>query len=145
MYIIKKNILNVDQYQQLRNTTEWIQLPDSHIKRALRNDLFSVVVLDNKKAIGMGRVIGDGAIYFYLQDIIIHPDYRRKGVGKLIMTTIEQFLQHSIQGYAFIGLMAAQGTMEFYLKSGFAKRKDDAPGMYKIINKNEKPLAKNTI
>jgi len=36
----------------------------------LRNSLFGVVVLHGEQAVGMGRVVGDGAICFYRQDIV---------------------------------------------------------------------------
>jgi len=33
----------------------------------------------------MARVIGDGVINAYIQDVVIAPDYRGKGVGKAVM------------------------------------------------------------
>lgn len=29
----------------------------------------------------MGRVVGDGAFFFYVQDVAVHPQHRRRGLG----------------------------------------------------------------
>ncbi|MEX0313066.1 MAG: GNAT family N-acetyltransferase [Allomuricauda sp.] len=125
----------VSEYQNLRNTTNWHALETEQVAKALGQDLFSVVVVFDKQVVAMGRVIGDGAIYFYIQDIIVHPGHRNKGVGKMIMDTIEMFLSNSVTEYAFIGLMAADGVADFYKSFGYVKRGNESPGMYKIMGK----------
>ena len=64
--------------------------------------------------IGIGRIIGDGALYFYIQDLIVLPSYQQQGIGKFIM---QQLLEHTskktLPTQAFIGLMAAAGTGPF--------------------------------
>lgn len=127
--------LGVAEYQSLRKTTDWGELDDSAIKIALENDLFSVCVMDQNKIVGMGRVIGDGAIYFYIQDLIVHPDYQGKGIGNLMMIEIEAYLKNNSHNNSFIGLMAAKGANEFYHKFGYSERSPDKPGMFKIIIK----------
>lgn len=135
-YSLKTGKLKVDEYQSLRKTTGWDMLDDKVVKRALENDLFSVCVYDNKAPVGMGRVIGDGAIYFYIQDIIVAPEYKGKGIGKLIMEHVEQYINKTANNNSFIGLMAAVGVKEFYYKFGYKERPDNRPGMYKTIKKN---------
>ncbi len=135
MYTMKTNALGVKDYQALRGTTNWNPVPDLQVQKALEHDLFSVCLFSDRKAIGMGRVIGDGAIYFYIQDLIVHPEHQGKGVGTSLMNTIESFLDHRVQGYAFVGLMAAQGVEAFYKGFGYTKRADDGPGMFKVIQK----------
>ena len=119
----------------LRNTTAWTKISDKQVEEALSNDLFSVAVFDKNRIIGMGRVIGDGAIYYYVQDVIVHPDFQKKGVGALVMNAIENYFTKHVCNYAFIGLMAADGSMEFYKKLGYKRRSDTAPGMYRVIQK----------
>ncbi len=132
-YITRTNHLTVPEYQSLRNTTLWKSLPDHQVKKALDNDLYSVSVYKEDMIIGMGRVIGDGAIYFYIQDVIVRPKYKGKGIGRLIMQNIEQYLAELFEAYVFVGLMAAKDSQGFYQELGYHKRKDDSPGMYKIL------------
>jgi ribosomal protein S18 acetylase RimI-like enzyme len=97
----------------------------------LRNSLFSICVLFKNEVIGYGRVIGDGAIFFYLQDIMVSPGHQKKGVGRMIMSAIMDYLNTHAYKYTFVGLMAATGASGFYEKFGFSTRPTDRPGMFK--------------
>lgn len=132
---IEKRGLSADEYQLIRKTTGWIMLDDDVVSQALKNDLFTVCAFDDKKLIGIGRVIGDGSIYFYIQDVIVTPEYQKKGVGKHIMESIEEFLNEKANNHSFIGLMAAEGVKEFYYAFGYKERPAHKPGMYKFIKK----------
>lgn len=134
-YRIESRKIKVSEYQTLRQTTGWDPIENEQVKKALSQDLFAVCVLDNDKPIGMGRVIGDSAIYFYIQDVIVDPGYQAKGIGKLIMDSIEDYLAKETNNNSFIGLMAAEGVMLFYEQFGYKKRPDDRPGMFKVIKK----------
>ncbi|WP_431126474.1 GNAT family N-acetyltransferase [Flagellimonas flava] len=127
--------LTLEDYQHLRATTEWEKLEDAQVEQALQNELFSVCVCYNDQPIGMGRVVGDGAIYFYVQDVIVHPKFKGKGIGRMIMQEIEKYLNETISQYAFVGLMAAQGVAAFYHQFGYSKRPMKGPGMFKIVQK----------
>ena len=35
-----------------------------------------ITVYDDDKPIGMGRIVGDGAVIRYIQDLIIIPEYQ---------------------------------------------------------------------
>ena len=127
--------IEVEEYQSLRASTGWEEIEDAHAEQALQRDLFSVCVMNENQIIGIGRVIGDGAIYFYIQDVIVLPEFQKFGIGKLIMNQIEDYLNEQAPNNAFIGLMAAVGVQRFYEKFGYAKRPDGRPGMYKMMKK----------
>ena len=98
--------------------------------RALRDDLFDVVVLlDGETPVACCRVIGDGALTFYVQDLLVVPKMQRKGIGRKVMELVLGHLGSVAPPGAFIGLMAAPGTEGFFAKHGFAARPADAPGM----------------
>lgn len=132
---IEKRQLTVDEYQSLRGTTDWFKVDDEVVEKSLKNDLFSVCVFDNKTLAGMGRIVGDGAIYFYIQDIIVKPACQGKGIGMLIMKEIEAYLEEHAFNNSFIGLMAADGVQAFYHKFGYVERADTRPGMFKLMTK----------
>ena len=133
---IEKNKLTVQEYQTLRHTTDWFQLDDETVGKSLESDLFSICIYSGDLIIGMGRIVGDGAIYFYIQDIIVVPEMQGKGIGKMIMDEIEDYLQKNAFHNSFVGLMAASGVEKFYHQFGYKTRDADKPGMSKLIKKN---------
>jgi len=119
----------VSEYQRLRRAVGWSDVSDEGVGAGLKNALYSVVVLRDKKPIGCGRVVGDGGIYFYVQDIMVLPEYQGLGLGRLIMDKVMDYLKGGAKQGAFVGLMAAKGVARFYERYGFKVRPDDAPGM----------------
>lgn len=105
--------------------------------KAIKNSLFCVSAKVNGHIAGMGRVIGDGARIFYLQDVFIAPDYQRMGIGTEIVTRMVNYIKENAFEHAHtaIGLMAAKEKEDFYLKLGFRLRPNDKEGhgmMYTI-------------
>jgi GNAT superfamily N-acetyltransferase len=105
--------------------------------KAIKNSLFCVSAMVNGQIAGMGRIIGDGARIFYLQDVFIAPDYQRMGIGTEIVTRMMKFIKENAfeDAHTAIGLMAAKGKEDFYLKLGFRLRPNDKEGhgmMYTI-------------
>lgn len=94
--------------------------------KALDNSLYAVVAMYDGEAVGMGRIVGDGAIFYYIQDIAVNPVHQKRGVGTKIMDTLMEYLRCNAPEKAFIGLFAAEGTVPFYEWYGF---KDYSPSM----------------
>jgi GNAT superfamily N-acetyltransferase len=53
---------------------------------ALANTLFCICAMDEKEVIGLGRIVGDGAISLLLTNIMVRPSYQRRGIGTRIRT-----------------------------------------------------------
>jgi len=134
-YTLVDRIPAVEEYQRLREAVGLEKLDVEATEIGLRNSLFSVCVIYKGEVIGCGRVVGDGGIYFYIQDIFVLPDFQRKGIGKLIMDRVMNFFSSHIHFKAFIGLMAAKDVSGFYKKYGFKERPLDGPGMFQIWHK----------
>jgi len=99
---------------------------DSLIKRSFA---FAIVVdSSTNKAIGMGRIISDGVSDAYLQDIVILPGYRGKGIGKKL---IKFLLDHCLsKGILWVGLIAEPNQDDFYSSVGFKTMKNYIPMIY---------------
>lgn len=72
----------------------------------------------------MGRVVGDGALYFYLQDIIVKPNYQGQEIGRHIVARLTDNAVARAEVGATIGLMFAKGKENFYKHFGFQERPD---------------------
>jgi predicted N-acetyltransferase YhbS len=105
----------------------WWETDKNATGKALENSLFSVVAIEH------GRIIGDEGLYFYIQDLIVHPEFQAKGLGKLLMKELMSYITADTKTGAFVGLMAAKGLEKYYEQFGFKARDKDAPGMYLVI------------
>lgn len=104
--------------------------PIEQAQKAISNSLFAVSVICDEKVVGMGRLVGDGAIYWYLQEICVMPEYQGRGIGKsIVKRLIEHVEQNGLPGTRVtLGLMAAKGKESFYEKLGFDSRPNDRGG-----------------
>jgi len=77
--------------------------------------------------VGFGRVVSDGTMHAVLFDVIVHPDYQRRGIGSEILTRLVRVCREA--AIRDIQLFAAHGKGPFYERHGFRVRPDGAPGM----------------
>jgi ribosomal protein S18 acetylase RimI-like enzyme len=122
----------VEDYQNLRRAVGWYVSDDTSTMHGLQNSLYSLCVMLDRKLIGYGRIVGDGGIYYYIQDIIVLPEYQKSGIGRQIMNRVMEFLRENAAPNSFVGLMAAAGVQKFYENYGFAVRPADRPGMFQV-------------
>jgi GNAT superfamily N-acetyltransferase len=134
-YILVERPPTVEEYQRLREAVGWDRVDVEATEMGLGNALFSVCVVYRDQVVGCGRIVGDGGIYFYIQDIIVLPEFQGRGLGRRIMDAVMDYLRSHAHLKAFIGLMAAKGAAGFYEKYGFAERPPGRPGMFQIWGK----------
>lgn len=119
----------VNEFLELRAAVGWHAFERGVAAVALRHSLFAVCAEDKGRAIACGRVVGDAGAYFYVQDILVHPGYQRRGLAGAIMEKVCTYLDGAAGPGAFIGLMSAPGLERFYARYGFERFPADSPGM----------------
>jgi GNAT superfamily N-acetyltransferase len=129
-YVLVEQVPEVEQYRRLREAVGWETMDPKSTKIGLQNSIYSVCVYRENNLVGYGRVIGDWAIHFYIQDVMVLPEYQGKGIGTRIMNYIMRFLKEHGHPNSYFGLFAAKGKAEFYEKFGFIRRDPDGPGMF---------------
>jgi len=120
------------EYARLRAAVGWRPIADEAARRGLEAALYSVCLVDGEAVVGCGRVVGDGGVYFYLQDVIVLEPYQGRGWGRAITRALLEYVDKVAPANAFVGLMAASGVAPFYEPFGFAVRPQDRPGMFRI-------------
>ncbi|MEM7304627.1 MAG: GNAT family N-acetyltransferase, partial [Pseudomonadota bacterium] len=83
--VIKETIPSVDEYNNLRQAVSWHLLPEERAELGLKSSLYTVAIYNEKQLVAMGRIVGDGQVYFYLQDLMVLPEYQHHGLGSTIM------------------------------------------------------------
>lgn len=127
--------MTVPEYQLLRDSTGWEKLTDDTVKTGMEGSLFSVCFTVGGKIAAAGRIVGDGAIYFYIQDVIVLPEFQKTGLGDMVMMELETWLKENSHQNSFVGLMAAEGVKDFYTRFDYMERAETRPGMFKIMEK----------
>ena len=128
------NLPPADKYFELFETTGWnekYKLTPDELAQAVSNSQFTVSAYDENRLVGFGRIVTDGILHAMIYEMIIHPDYQRKGIGaEILKLLLDKCKKDNIRD---IQLFCAKGKRAFYEKYEFEARPDDAPGMqYKI-------------
>ncbi len=129
----------------LRKQADWGNISRNQAEGALEQSLCGVTAFDGDMLIGMARVIGDGILNLYIQDVIVAKSYRGLGVGKQIIEQLIADLGERFPPTCSVGLMAAKGQSTFYESFGFDIRPSDKTdvGMQSSLSQLYSHLAKS--
>jgi GNAT superfamily N-acetyltransferase len=97
---------------------------------ALRNTLYAVVAVTGDGAVGMARVVGDGATALYVQDVMVLPAYQRQGIGTALMEAVMGYFRRVAPRKSSIGLFTGRNLAGFYGRHGFEGPDTSLYGMY---------------
>lgn len=134
------NALTPQMYAELRRKVDFQEYLLVDVAKALEKTLFSVVIFDDHKPVGIGRIVGDDRIVFFIKDVVVDPEYQKQSIGYTIMHSLMNYIQEKACENAYIGLMATPKTEKFYEKFGFIQRpnQDFGHGMVKFVDKSYK-------
>lgn len=65
------------------------------IGQALANSLFCTLAMQAGRAVSMGRLVGDGVRFVYVQDVAVLPDFQKQGVGTMIMDRLMRHISET--------------------------------------------------
>jgi ribosomal protein S18 acetylase RimI-like enzyme len=123
----------IDEYADLCRSVGWadaINLNSAPV--SLQHSLYCVLAVQDEQVVGMGRIVGDGAIYFYIQDVIVRPAFQGRGFGRCIVDNLMSWIRNNAPPRAFVGLFAAEGRDTFYAHYGFM-RHPALTGMFYVV------------
>jgi len=109
----------------------WQECPEARetIPSMIRGSLcFMVARSIDGQIVGMARVISDGFSDAYIQDVVVLPEYRSRGIGKELVRRLTQFCV--ARKIAWIGLVAEPGTQGLYEELGYGPLVGYQPMLY---------------
>lgn len=137
MIIIKESKITVQDYLAIRAKVEWRELLESQAEKALKNSLIVIGAYDEERLVGMGRIVGDGAVICYVQDLIVIPEYWHKKVGSMVLNALVRYVENLRErdSQMVLCLMCAKGREAFYEQHGFIARPTEnlGPGMIQYL------------
>ena len=134
---IRVNTLTPELFLALYRSVGWEPPCIEQAQTALQNTLATFTCYDGDRPVGMARVIGDGGMSFYIKDFAVVPSSQGKGVGKCLLTALEQYVKECkpLEWAVSLELISSKDAVDFYERFGFEKRPcdGDGPGMFKMI------------
>ena len=87
------------------------------LRRGYENSLLVLAAYEDGKLAGIIRAVGDGATIVFIQDILVFPEYQRKGVGSALLRAVLD----KYAGVRQVELVTdnTEKTVAFYQSMGF--------------------------
>lgn len=120
---------SVETYRHLRTAVGLGAKTVEAATRGLHNSLFAVQVLCAGEPVGMGRVIGDGGAFYQVVDIAVLPEHQGRGLGKMIMAAISDYIAREVPESGYVSLIADGEAYRLYQQFGFALTAPASQGM----------------
>lgn len=119
----KLNTLDFNTYKMLRENVEWTCPSESQVMKAINNTLVSIVAYSDNVPVGMGRLLGDGALYYQIYDVVVSKEYQGQKIGTKIISKLIDYIENNREKgqRVSITLTAEPGKEEFYENLGFRR------------------------
>lgn len=101
--------------------TNYVNNPEM-LKNAYENSLKIYAAYMNDKIVGIIRVVGDGFSVVFIQDLLVYPEYQRKGIGKALLEKILSEYKDVYQKHLLTD--NTEKTIQFYKSIGFTMDTD---------------------
>ncbi|HDX9711278.1 TPA: GNAT family N-acetyltransferase [Bacillus cereus] len=93
-----------------------LKLTVNELERMCKQSWYAIYVFDDKRLVGMGRVISDGVITGIICGVSVLPKYQSSGIGKEI---VKRLIQHCEQNKVIPQLMCVEKLQSYYESIGF--------------------------
>jgi N-acetylglutamate synthase-like GNAT family acetyltransferase len=104
----------IELYQASKYNDWWSEV---NVKAMINHRYIVLTAWDGDRLVGTVNVISDGVNLALLDDLVVHPDYRRQGIGStLIRSVLDRLNQLNLD---FIQLIPIPGKEPFFEKCGF--------------------------
>ncbi|AZJ20496.1 MULTISPECIES: GNAT family N-acetyltransferase [Bacillus] len=93
-----------------------LKLTLNELEQMCKQSWYAIYAFDDKKLVGMGRIISDGVITGVICGICVLQDYQSIGIGKEI---VERLIQHCELNKVIPQLMCVEKLQSYYESKGF--------------------------
>lgn len=118
-----------EDYCRLRSVAGLSPKSLDQARIGLPRTFHAVVVRHDGRAIGMGRVIGDGALFLQIVDIAVEPAHQGRGLGKRIMQGLMSHIRGACPPGTYVSLLADGEAKNLYRQFGFVETAPASIGM----------------
>jgi len=111
-----------EEYLNLVDSVGWRKYGnDSLAEKILAAPLFAVVAEDEttNTVIGCALLLGDGVSFYYVKDVMVHPEWQHRQVGTSLMKKLTDWLDANAPENAFVTLITPENLAPFYQQFNF--------------------------
>jgi ribosomal protein S18 acetylase RimI-like enzyme len=87
-YRLVERVPSVEDYNRVKSVAGLGRRDPAAANVGLPNTLFGVCVESDGRVVGIGRIIGDGGLFFQVVDVAILPEHQGEGLGARVMDTL---------------------------------------------------------
>ncbi|HDR7516469.1 GNAT family N-acetyltransferase [Bacillus mobilis] len=93
-----------------------LQLTVNELEQMCKQSWYAMYAFDDKKLVGMGRIISDGVITAVICGVCVLPEYQSIGIGKEI---VKRLIRQCEQNKVIPQLMCVEKLQSYYESIGF--------------------------
>ncbi|MFW2342476.1 GNAT family N-acetyltransferase [Brevundimonas sp.] len=120
---------SVETYLRLRRIAGLSPKTGAGAEIGLPRTLIAVQILQDDQPVGMGRVVGDGALFVQVVDIAVDPAHQGRGLGKAIMARLMERMRTELPSGTYVSLLADGEAHRLYAQYGFTLTAPASVGM----------------
>ena len=110
-----------DEIERLYSSVGWTTYTDNltALRKGFNNSLLVLGAYEQNELLGIIRVVGDGATIIFIQDILVFPEYQRKGIGSALLRAVLD--RYSDVRQIELVTDNTPNTISFYRSMGFSE------------------------
>ena len=116
MIYVCNEAVSVKELADLRESIGWNRMENEY-KNPLLTSYYHIAVYEKEVLIGYIDCVSNGVTDAYIQDLMVHPDYQRRGIGTELMTIMINYLKQ--KHIYMISIVFEENLKPFYEKFGF--------------------------
>lgn len=132
-----RNKITSQEFYNIRKSVQWKDIKLEQLEEALNHSMIVIGIYEEDTIVAMGRLVGDYSCRGMLTDIIVKPEFQRKGYGKLIVTKILEQCENNLKDGDMICIEAnpTVGNKDFYVNCGLKYKPEVQDGVYIWLKK----------
>ncbi len=108
--------LKAEQVASLRESVGWDARVEK-FKKKLGNTYFCVACFKDDNLVGYLDVVSDGIDDAYIRDLVVHPDYQRRGIGLNLLNMVIK--RAKSDGIKMVNIIFEPRLEKFYKRANF--------------------------
>jgi len=124
--------IDLYELEELCDAVGWSRRPLRKVKKAIQHSFLVVSMWEQRgtqrRLVGFSRATSDHAFNATIWDVVVHPDFQAKGLGKALMRQMIKKLRS--EDISNITLFADPQVVDFYRRLGFMSDPEGIKGMF---------------